>query len=232
MSLFGRNQDSMSHVLVSPEYEGHFDFFYPTQDSRIIYGRDARQTPLDTRDAQVELANIPFLRLRNSIPGDIRLQQQQSFNDFIDEAQHQFSEPEITLSLSRKVLIAEGIEIPLTASFFTWYYLLAREKVNAEKTGGSGYVSGFDADLKDKILECYSHVVNEHSGNYDRTEKALSGSKGDYSGYVHEKTSRVRSELAKVLLHRSEAYSIVTDRSSNPARYGLEIQPQNIHIID
>lgn len=232
MSLFGRNQDSMSHVLVSPEYEGHFDFFYPTRDSRIIYGRDARQTPLDTRDAHVELANIPFLRLRNAIPGDIRLQRQQSYNDFIDQAQHQFSEPEITLSLSKKALIAEGIEISLPAAYFTWYYLLAREKINADGNASGGYVSGFDTDLKDKILDCYSHVVNENSGTYERVERGLARSKGNFSGYVHEKTSRVRSELVRALLHRAEAYSIVTDASCSPAQYGLEIKPENIHIVD
>ena len=39
LSLFGRIQDRLSHVLVSAPYESNRDFYYPTPDSRIIYTR-------------------------------------------------------------------------------------------------------------------------------------------------------------------------------------------------
>ncbi|MDF1589034.1 MAG: CRISPR-associated ring nuclease Csm6 [Gammaproteobacteria bacterium] len=66
LSLFGRSQDCLSHVLVSEHYESHPDFFYPTPHSRLIKTRDGRS--IDSRDARVWLAEIPFVRLRNRLP--------------------------------------------------------------------------------------------------------------------------------------------------------------------
>ncbi|MFT0213942.1 CRISPR-associated ring nuclease Csm6 [Pseudomonas sp. F1_0610] len=71
MSLFGRQQDTLSHVLVSEGYEGKPNFWYPTKNpdyrqikdysGNVIAGLDASQ-------AQVTLANIPFIRHRHNLP--------------------------------------------------------------------------------------------------------------------------------------------------------------------
>src|SRR5690606_29640591 len=47
LSLYGREQDRLSHVLVTEGFEGHRDFYYPTRESRAIY-RD--QQVLDARE--------------------------------------------------------------------------------------------------------------------------------------------------------------------------------------
>ena len=62
LSIFGREQDRLSHVLVSEPYENNRDFFYPTQTPREIYNADG--SPLDAAKAKVSLAEIPFIRLR------------------------------------------------------------------------------------------------------------------------------------------------------------------------
>lgn len=66
LSLFGRPQDCLSHVLVSEHYESNPGFFYPTPVTRVIHGRDGRA--LDAAKARVWLAEIPFVRLRNRLP--------------------------------------------------------------------------------------------------------------------------------------------------------------------
>jgi len=66
LSLFGRAQDSLSHVLVSERYESNPHFFYPTPERRVIHALDG--TPLDTHAAKVWLAEIPFVRLRDRLP--------------------------------------------------------------------------------------------------------------------------------------------------------------------
>ena len=67
MSLFGRAQDSLSHVLVSEGYENIPGFWFPTTDAphRHITSRD---TTLDASLAQVTLAPIPFVRHRHDLP--------------------------------------------------------------------------------------------------------------------------------------------------------------------
>ena len=69
MSLFGRPQDRLSHVLVSEPFEGHPDFYYPTPTERVIHTR-APLPPqaMNCADALVQLAEIPFVRLRDGLP--------------------------------------------------------------------------------------------------------------------------------------------------------------------
>ncbi|MGS2743876.1 CRISPR-associated ring nuclease Csm6 [Halomonas sp. LS-001] len=70
MSLFGRLSDSMSHVLVSEGYEGLPDFYYPTRVSRMI--KTFSGQTLDTANAEVSLADIPFIRQRKQLPEMLR----------------------------------------------------------------------------------------------------------------------------------------------------------------
>lgn len=69
MSLFGRPCDCLSHVLVSEGFENHPDFFFPTRTSRLIKTATAE---LDTADAEVTLADIPFIRQRQLLPGLVK----------------------------------------------------------------------------------------------------------------------------------------------------------------
>tara|TARA_R110000868_G_scaffold122666_1_gene325270 strand:- start:2873 stop:4177 length:1305 start_codon:yes stop_codon:yes gene_type:complete len=67
MSLFGRPQDQLSHVLVSEAYEGRPDFYYPTAHAKPLARRPGDVTALDASQAQVTLADIPFVRQRTQI---------------------------------------------------------------------------------------------------------------------------------------------------------------------
>ncbi len=67
LSLFGRSQDRLSHVLVDPVYEAAPDFHYPTPRRRMLRTRDG-SAEVDASRAQVELAQIPYVRLRSLLP--------------------------------------------------------------------------------------------------------------------------------------------------------------------
>lgn len=99
LSLFGRPQDSLSHVLVSEHYESNRDFFYPTPTTQVIFDRDNK--PLDTSKAQVWLASIPFVRLRSGLPKTLL------------EGQHGYSE---TVALARKATETEATRLVLFPS--------------------------------------------------------------------------------------------------------------------
>lgn len=69
LSLYGRAQDRLSHVLVSEPFENNRAFYYPTPYRLPIPVRRAgREETFDARDARVELAEIPFVRLRGGLP--------------------------------------------------------------------------------------------------------------------------------------------------------------------
>lgn len=81
LMLCGRPCDSLSHVLVAPEFEtGVPDFFFPPRRPRLFrrfVGYDESRTALfediSSERAQVELADIPFPRLREAIGGELPL---------------------------------------------------------------------------------------------------------------------------------------------------------------
>jgi hypothetical protein len=81
LSLFGRDRDELSHVLVDhiagePEaLEGCEDFWWPTENDEWIphrYLRDADGNPrlFNARNGRIDLARIPFVRLKHILSED------------------------------------------------------------------------------------------------------------------------------------------------------------------
>ena len=68
MSLFGRAQDTLSHVLVSKDYETLRGFWFPTQTQALRYVANHKGETLDASTAEVTLARIPFIRHRRNLP--------------------------------------------------------------------------------------------------------------------------------------------------------------------
>ena len=68
MSLFGRAQDTLSHVLVSKDYETLRGFWFPTQAQAHRYVANHKGETLDASTAEVTLARIPFIRHRRNLP--------------------------------------------------------------------------------------------------------------------------------------------------------------------
>lgn len=66
MSLFGRVQDTLSHVLVSDGYEAQPDFWFPTKEPCLVSNKQGQT--LDASQAEITLAPIPFIRLRHNLP--------------------------------------------------------------------------------------------------------------------------------------------------------------------
>ena len=75
-------QDRLYHVLVSKEFEsGVPDFYYPPPESRIYpkfagidESKRAIQVEISSDEARIDLAEIPFLRLRELIGGELPLE--------------------------------------------------------------------------------------------------------------------------------------------------------------
>lgn len=65
MSILGRDDDELTHVLVDPRYErldrSSPKFFYPTRESLPLLNADREE--IDARDAKIDLSFIPFIKL-------------------------------------------------------------------------------------------------------------------------------------------------------------------------
>ena len=92
MSLLGRGDDLLTHVLVDPRYErlqpSSPKFYYPTKKSCLLINAEGQE--LDARDARVDLSFIPFIKLghilKESKKGEriFRYDEHTSYSDAVD----------------------------------------------------------------------------------------------------------------------------------------------------
>ncbi len=135
MSLFGRRQDRLSHVLVNAPFEGHPGFFFPPRKPQVIFAqRDNR--PARTDDARISLAEIPFLRLREGLPRRL-LEGKAGYAVTIAEAQSVLEPARMTIIVGQACVLCGDARIrmpPVDLAFTLW---LARRRLAGAPDGGA-----------------------------------------------------------------------------------------------
>lgn len=145
LSLFGRAQDRLSHVLVDEGFEGHRDFYYPTPYSLPIH-REGKVT-LDASQAQVTLAEIPFVRLRDDLPQK-HLDRITSFAATIAQAQLGRQPQRLVLDFSQMRFAFAGIALDAIGDAELAFALWLLER----KRDGEPALSGRLLDAHGKAL--------------------------------------------------------------------------------
>ena len=71
--MYGRPQDRLYHVLVSPEFESNRQFFFPPRKSRAIEIKDARGETVykNTRYARINLVHMPLFSIRPQLAPEV-----------------------------------------------------------------------------------------------------------------------------------------------------------------
>lgn len=123
LSLFGRPQDRLSHVLVSEPFESSWDFFYPTKVSRVIQVKDNKLA--DARDSTVTLAEIPFVRLRGELSRAL-LEGRAGFAATVAAANAALAPPQLTLDPASGRVRMAGKLFKLAPAEFAFLAVLAR----------------------------------------------------------------------------------------------------------
>ncbi len=224
LSLYGRDQDRLSHVLVDPPYESSRDFYYPTPYSMSI---TSRSTTVDAKDGEVMLAEIPFVRLHHGV--DERLATGAvSFSQAVADAQREILPVALILDPASQTVTAGGESFKLEPSKFALYWMLADRA--STRRGGAHYT---DSDFRSEYLYYYGRIVNAMSGKYEKAEKAYThGMSGDE---VNPIKSRIKDRLVKVLGRRRAAPYLIVNMARvvpNSAyyRFGLALPPDKISV--
>ena len=123
MSLLGRSNDRVTHVLVndpfdSPALQPKFYFpHWPTLEHKILDRQGNIIETIDSSKAGIELADIPFVCLRNLFPGQLgRLPG--SFTDLVHEYSHRIEDfkadsIDVSVDLKSSSLILAGKSVKL-----------------------------------------------------------------------------------------------------------------------
>ncbi|MEL7440979.1 MAG: CRISPR-associated ring nuclease Csm6 [Pseudomonadota bacterium] len=136
MSLYGREQDVLSHVFVDDDFEFVSEFYYPTPYDKYIVGRD-KQKVVNTREANVTLAEIPFVRMRSQVDESIYNQMQShSFSKTVSALNiAHSSEIKVKISTKDKTLDVAGVPVKLTAKALAIYLFFVKKAMRTETLG-------------------------------------------------------------------------------------------------
>lgn len=129
MSLWGRQQDRLSHVLVSAPYESRSEFFYPTPVPLVIPANNRSQDPLDASKAQIWLGDIPFVRLRQLLPEPIRAGQGK-FADAVAAANIALDQISLEIDILSSKIRINSLEVRIQPMQFFLLTLLAWRQKN------------------------------------------------------------------------------------------------------
>lgn len=228
LSLYGRPQDRLSHVLVSEPYETNRAFYYPTPYDHPIHARQGnKEVSVDARYARVELADIPFVRLRDGLPKEL-LQGKASFSRTVVAAHCGDRRPELVIDLKRQTARAGGEALKLTAQTFALLAWMARRR----KQGAGPVhctVNGYNPEAAREFLALCRHVYGPHGAETEGFERTLRN--GMDNPWFSPAKSRLHTALVRALGQSGAApYRIRSVGGRRDALFELTLSPQHIFI--
>ncbi|MCG3168245.1 MAG: TIGR02584 family CRISPR-associated protein [Rhodocyclaceae bacterium] len=220
LSLFGRPQDRLSHVLVNDPFESLPDFFYPPAEPRLLHDRNGR--PVHTSDARVMLAEIPFVRLREGLPREA-LEHATPFASIVAAAQTAVDPPTLRIDLRARCIWCGDKKVDLPPALLAWYAWLAECRKTGQ--GEQGFV-GVRGSTPNRLLEILQHIVGRHDSTLEEFRKRVAD--GLDAGLFQERRTRINRRLEAALSLAAGDYKVISRGPRNRVLYGLALPPERI----
>lgn len=221
LSLYGRECDELSHVLVNAPFENHPEFFYPPKRPRILPLPNSSKTA-STDNARITLAPIPYVRLRGLLP-EALITERHDYRDLVHRTQARI-EDTLDLYLDDRVAIHAGIRIPLSDTAFLWLYWFSA-RAGSRQPG----VQAQEPCRADVLNHAYRLVGHELAGTgLANLEKAFDGDCLNRDN-LQVQISRLNKKLAAHLGPRTRLRVVKEGRHSQ-SRYRLSLPADAIRI--
>jgi len=236
LSLYGRAQDSLSHVLVEEKFERAVKFFYPTPFRDLVSDRDSIVVgeAQEAQEAQVWLAKIPFVRMREAILPKHQLKKEDSFSEVVQKINESYEDVSLELNtFSRKAIVNDKFVIdnlpPREWAFLNWF-------ADRRKEGNGGIVAptrnfneknidnqqlGYISQLTEEYLAYYYDHKNKDDFEISVDKKFFQGAK-----------SRLQTALKEALGIELAAKLDITSDAGKGSPFQLRIAPDAITIND
>jgi len=221
LSLFGRSQDALSHVLVNDPFESLPDFYFPPKLGRVLHARNG--APVHTDDARIMLAEIPFVRLRGGVPASLQTGNV-SFAETVSGVQSGLNFVSLEVDVTGHAICCSGKWFKLSPSLFAFYlWLVKRCHDGLPDGGGIGWREADQADF----LAVYAEVVGRMSPHWEAASKSLQN--GFENGeFFEQKVSKINSILRKSMPLDAHMYLIVPFGKKPFQIYGLRLLSEQI----
>lgn len=233
LSLYGRAQDRMSHVLVEDKFESVNDFFYPTPSTHFVTNRSGKV--LDAKDAKIWLASIPFVRMQYAIKDKHQLKQgKDSFSQVVNKINESFNEITVTLRLHDQTLIVNHDERLMVNELPPREFAMLHWFLDYRKQGKDGIVAPkVDANSKKSSTEDADYVQQitvEFSRYYEDLKNSSAGLMVDKKFFESVKSHLKSSLETKLGLELAAKIAIIQDSRGQP--FYISLAPEQIEIVD
>lgn len=232
LSLFGRRQDRLSHVLVEADFENHPDFFYPTSTVKSL------NTPSGMKDpsqAKVMLADIPFVRMREGLP-KLNFGDDWSFTKAVDITQQDLAHLDLTIDPNTlRISLANLTSIKLPERRFSIYWALAMAKLQGHDEISLGHKDSDLVFFKTLFNQIYFQLDPACRGEgveAKRKRQSLENYDTDtIKSILQEETSRIRADIKKALGDYGQCIMIDRKGKNHQKKYALPIPAKHIHVL-
>ena len=218
LSLYGRAQDSLSHVLVQAEFEKAINFFYPTPKECLVSDRDSKVVG-DAQEAQVWLAKIPFVRMRNSLSSKSRVTKL-PFSKVVADINRSFEDIMITIDTKYRTISVNDVIIDdLSARAFAYFACFI---IDAKKEGAGWNRPSKGQIMSEDFLKLISRIYEGSSSEMYFTLHWFDETKSELKSALIEKLGM---DMADKILPQQES------KTSRGKPYSINIDANNITII-
>lgn len=245
LQLFGRPWDRLYHVLVTPEFESHPEFFYKPKKNRLLCVKSSDGKvfkKLNTKDAHISLAEIPFLSLRGKLTLNGK-----SYRGLIEESQREINTATVQLPLmvdfeERMVRIGDRI-IDMVPMQLLVYAAFLREKLNRcrypdrelclECTDCFPFLTDLNSEkaLEEMVVD-YQKIYGPRSGRIEEFRRKWSKSKGMEVEALRQQISKINQTLKEGLEEETlfPFYLVTAVGKYGSKRHGLRVEKRKIVI--
>ena len=242
MQIFGRPWDKLYHVLVTPEFETNHAFFYKPLRNKVIECRlpDGTVKRLNTKDAEILLAELSFIRLRDKLSPPL---QSKSFRELIAEGQKEIDiatvQSEMIVNLLARVIYVGNVQVRLTPVQLMTYTAFIRQKTDYCRRPERQYCIEC-TDCFKTLMELKRNFIENMADDYrtiypSRAEEWLSKWSKEVGliDTMRQNISKINSTLKRLLDKETlrPYYTITSLRKYGDTRYGIRAEKGKIKVV-
>ncbi|RLA06454.1 MAG: TIGR02584 family CRISPR-associated protein [Gammaproteobacteria bacterium] len=191
MTLFGREQDVLSHVLVDKDYEFVADFFYPTKQAKWLKNNNGKK--INCQDAKITLSQIPYIRLREILTAPI-INKNLNFTETVTDAQNKVLGNLLHINKKQRTVRLKHYTCKLSPVLFSFYLWI----ITNQKNNKTGTICPPHHTYSQKHAAEFLKIYQEVKGKYFDTDTTKNGLvDGMDNAFFMEKKSRIKKELTK-----------------------------------
>lgn len=237
LQLFGRPWDKLYHVLVAPDFESNPDFYYKPKKNRLLKKNDLA---LNTRDAKIFLAELPFIRLTDKVPLGGK-----SFKELVEEGQKEIdtalTQPFIRIKLKDGIVSIGNRSIEFKPFHIVFYSYLLRHKLERCPYPEKAYCldcTDCYLQINDLVLpgvaeimaKDYEAIYGKHSGHVENFRRQWKD--GIDAGKLRSDRSKINREITETLEDETLAtyYTVTSLRKYGATRFGVRAEKGKIGI--